>query len=518
MTCLSSFAIPLGQRREPTAGVIVAESCALCLACFASLALPVKLGHLELGVAALALSLPAAAMILLSRPVHLIAFLIAWYALHYPLTGMLAQPEADAMAVKVIMASKGYVPLALLSLALAVSVARRTWRFDHFWLGLACMAVITALALRAGASMAALAYAQSFMAQFMFLLLAMLLPWRREHLSRLCGVLVIFLGIELCVVALEMAGLQRWLWRDLWHIDETWPEKGTLSGLSNGVPSVWGTNVLGRRYHRPVGTFGNPIPLGFFLAAACLALWQLRAHQPGPRWRLNLPLGAGLALLVATFSKSGLMLFALGILAARALRWQLVSRWITLTALLAAFAGAFVLGLRLRTTVKVRLTATVHGLESLARAPLGHGVGSAGIMARTFDSPVQAQSPEASWLRAHPVSESGLGVIAYQLGVPGLVAFVVFFFSLGWRLARSYQRLSGVPNGAGVRAWVIIGAALAVCQVFIVNEAALNPYNCFLPMLFVGLACHLADEHDVNRLACGSGKRTENQAREFPDA
>jgi len=126
-------------------------------------------------------------------------------------------------------------------------------------------------------------------------------------------------------------------------------------------------------------------------------------------------------------------------------------------------------------------TAHINGLIAafveLPRHPLGRGFGGTGVLAGLFaDEAAEGGSA---------IVESGLGSVIGQLGIPGLIGYIVFFAMI----IRSVHRIQDV------RVYVLgMSLALAFILNAAFNEVALSPNSCAIYFIVLGLIVASSDE------------------------
>lgn len=183
-----------------------------------------------------------------------------------------------------------------------------------------------------------------------------------------------------------------------------------------GFDPSWGTRIEQYYFNRFVGSFPDPIIAGYFFACMTFIAYI-------SRWRMAL-LWFGL-LLAISLSKGAWMFFVQAVII-----YQLYKKGRAYAILGAAALCGFQLSLGafIDSSNKMHFLGLIGGVASVFQGGvkamiLGYGVGDGGNMGHTGGL-------GASWLASG--SESGIGVIAHQLGLLGTLLLIICF----WRLFR----------------------------------------------------------------------------------
>lgn len=203
--------------------------------------------------------------------------------------------------------------------------------------------------------------------------------------------------------------------------------------LSYGdFPGSWGSMIAGFRFNRLVGTFPDPILFGYFMVMMAIFLFSKKAY------RLSLFF---LIIVFLSGSKGA---------------WLLFLNTVFLFFILKKFNGlrfASVIGLVMLQVIFAALfqsSATIHlaGLQgaigsilngSLDQFLLGYGIGSGGNLARFSED-----SASHGWLESG--SESGVGILLYQLGLVGFLFYVFVIYLIDRRLNFNYKLYKDSSN------------------------------------------------------------------------
>jgi hypothetical protein len=238
------------------------------------------------------------------------------------------------------------------------------------------------------------------------------------------------------------------VWASL-NIADLWGKKALPIDPATGLPPNFysSESIGGGVVRRMASTFADPVNLGTFLFLGFMTSWYLRW------WWLRLVIFAAIFLTLSKGAVVGLLVF-----------WVINSRH-------SRSAVSFPVVVVAATTIGVAfiayslthstgsLVAHLHGFtggfERLPAHPFGSGLGTTGVLANLTNTTGQ---PE--------VSESGLGLIAAQLGIIGLGLFT-------WLCVVIHRGVSGLTS----QRERILGFTLlyAIILNIAFNEVALSP-------------------------------------------
>ncbi|MDR2564882.1 MAG: hypothetical protein LBC97_02260 [Bifidobacteriaceae bacterium] len=328
----------------------------------------------------------------------------------------------------------------------------------------------------------ALAYGRNFALPILVLLLvaARTRTWQRERKNQILGSWLSFLASALFAGAMieEMVGTSRW--RGFMGTETL----ASLSSLSTSTP------LFGIKIERIGGFLGEPVTAGYIASGTVLAaamLWFSASSSPEERSRLGalgvvrfclVIMGAGIACFLSGVKMAPLLLvlgFALYGLGQRpAWRAKVVAAapamvaLATLTYMTVLYRGAVVhafsdpASLIRGDSSSIHWSGLVLGVRSALSQPLGHHLGEGGNFGRLFDVLNEDSSAPASVIGTLETgSESGLGVMAYQIGLPGLILFVVVVALLARMLGRQSAALLGTWIGTAAIAESMLGPLVA---------------------------------------------------------
>lgn len=241
-------------------------------------------------------------------------------------------------------------------------------------------------------------------------------------------------------------------------------------GLGGALPPQWHSYVGGEFIPRFVGTFPNPILFGYFCAILTYVLWCNRFWKSG---------AAVFLLTLASLSKGAVLLLFVALFLKFCLKRDRRLFW---AALLLVTASELLLAYLLDGSNRVHLRGLIGGMKSAlsdgyVAALFGHGLGSGGNLARAelVDGPVSA-----AWLASG--SESGIGVLVYQLGFCGLALFLLLLYRIVHALRSLQDRL--LSAGAGVVALCAAWASNMLLQEDLVNVSV-----CSLMLMGIVILC-----------------------------
>lgn len=213
-------------------------------------------------------------------------------------------------------------------------------------------------------------------------------------------------------------------------------------GLGGQLPPQWQSFVYGEFIPRFVGTFPNPILFGYFFAFSSFVFFVIRKYWISACF---------LILVFLSLSKGALFL----LLAAHIFRQALLkSKALFLTTFISLIIAELGMAYLFDGSNRVHLRGLIGGFESIFTGPLlnliiGFGMGSGGNLARSH---LTGGPTSAGWLASG--SESGLGVLVYQLGFSGVFLFILL--SLG--IFRSIQPNNDMRHGNAISIVALLAA------------------------------------------------------------
>lgn len=322
------------------------------------------------------------------------------------------------------------------------------------WVSLAPLTIVAVIASSIAVfgfnGLAAVASIRNILTPALFFTLGWLIGWgrpdpatRRRYLSAVAtiGVLVVIVGV-----------VERFLAPGMWielNVGDLWQKKGLTNLAGSGVPQNWWSaeRIGGEQIRRMISTFADPVNLGTFLMLMMLSGYGLKR----PAIMILALLG-----IVLTVSKGGFLGCLVLIVVHAYYRWTRVGFFAA--GGVALMAGLAFIGYSLRYatgSLLLHMAGAAFAIRGLTDYPLGRGVGRVGTIAQQFVD-----------LGEQEILESGLGMIAGQLGLPGLGVYLLFMGLI----------LYCVSKTPDVRERVVAVVAFWSISLNIVfNEVALSP-------------------------------------------
>lgn len=263
--------------------------------------------------------------------------------------------------------------------------------------------------------------------------------------------------------------------------------RGVEDMMQVSLFNVTGSEHDALKVFRLSGPNFHPISYGYALALLSTWLFALRI-----RWVALL----ALPLLMFIGSKGAMVLFLLFFAMVVAVR-LLPARVATalLVVVLAAYIAAVTaLGIKLADFHVLGLMA---GIRDFLLNPLGHGLGSGGIMS---DIRVDWQRAQALGATDVPV-ESAIGVLLYQLGI-GTAVFVGLLVLLARHLRQSYM-----AHRAPLLLFAYVSVSTICANAFFQEEAFFAPLALGLCLMLAGLSVGALSGDDSDGLPDGHERR-----------
>lgn len=241
----------------------------------------------------------------------------------------------------------------------------------------------------------------------------------------------------------------------------------------NNIPQHWYTYIADERPRRMVSFIGDAGSLSRFLATSLLftTFVMLTLHN-GKYLFYTLILGLGILL---TIGRGGIIIVLLGI-------WVYISKksifLSILSIIIVLLASLLVVTLDSANTAR-HLTGLILGLQSLLEVPFGHGMGSSGVMAVMYSSGLEKK-----------VEESLIGVIAFQLGLPGLIFYTLFF-------VLAYKKINHIKNSNKIlKVFSLLSLSLIIGIYFtsILSQSAVAPISAGIPLFIIGYMVTLSQQ------------------------
>lgn len=307
---------------------------------------------------------------------------------------------------------------------------------------------------------AAMASSRNIAAPFLFLLIGLhASAWARHTVYLRYLVMLGFVAIVFGFIEANTPDF----WQSL-NLRSLWEKKGISVQQDSGLPKNFFASeqiVPGEFLRRMAGPFADPVNFGTFLFAVFMAAWYLKALL----FKI-----ATLVAMVLAVSKGALL--GLIVFFAFWTRYY-ASRVSHLIALLLLAAGAYNFYLFTITSSTGSTTAHINGFTAafieFPQHPLGRGLGSSGVLAGLFSEGSESGSA---------VTESGLGMVIGQLGIVGLLIYIVFFVQVSKYVLRIKEARDKIL-AAGLLGGFLLNAAF--------NEVALSPNSAAPYFIILGL-------------------------------
>lgn len=321
---------------------------------------------------------------------------------------------------------------------------------------------------------AAIAYARNFILPIAMLLLVAANTWQLARQTRLLVLrdLVVFVTLLLSVGALLESILGSRAWREFFHIDNI----AALGEVSDR------TTVFGVELARVGGFIIEPTNAGYVAAGLSLAIVVLLFRENlGGSMALRALLALAVLLLVGAAAKSGLLMLVVAGVGWLYLRtkvgvlWAFILSWLTSFALIATYVvmvkGPSALSNMFSNPLAIlggdsttyHLAGLISGIQGGLSSPLGHGLGNGGNFGKA-----QGDVTNDFWITSG--GESSWGVLAFQLGLVGLLALLGILVVVarswgissavilcGWAASAMFAEAIFGPQTAGL---LMISAAL----------------------------------------------------------
>ncbi|WP_029153993.1 hypothetical protein [Microbacterium gubbeenense] len=333
----------------------------------------------------------------------------------------------------------------------------------------------------------AIAYARNFVVPFLISLVvissttAFSQRLRRNYFRFIVSATLLLLAIG--SLAEHIVGTARW--RHTLNADN----QASLESLS-----TW-TNFFGIRFERIGGLMVEPVTSGYVAGGAVVGAILLFVTSSEKSRRALVLLSASILVggfvLISAATKASLLMVAIAVLAYLIAilvpvrgnsAFVIVGTWIISLAMILTylgldkgFEGIFNLwrepmGLIGGDSTAIHLAGLVYGIQGGLNRIFGNGLGVGGNFQRNFADEL-SELDFATWLASG--SESGVGVLAYQLGLVGLIAFVLLLVVMGNSWGRPATVLLAVWSATSLLAESMMGPLVAA--LFFVGAALLKP-------------------------------------------
>jgi hypothetical protein len=326
-----------------------------------------------------------------------------------------------------------------------------------FWISLLIFlySIFTALMFRPDA-ISALASLRNIMTPFLFFFLGLLVQ-SRCSMKRLHSYVM---WLSLAVVAFGI--FERYIYPDIWqtvHVKELWEKKGIP--VPNKVPNNFyaSEKIDDKQILRMVSSFADPVNLGTFVFFAFCAAWY---------WNHKWIATVLVVVAILAVSKGAFVGFLVFIIV-----WSYCFSSRLIFYLAISFSALFAIGFVFYSINYSTLSLAAHVLGFVASVrelpshPFGRGIGNIGVLAGLFSSGADSE-----------ILESGIGMIIGQLGIVGLLLYVMFL-----------RLLYRVVLLASSKRLMVFGLSLlfAIILNSMFNEVALSPNSSAGYFLTLGL-------------------------------
>lgn len=261
-------------------------------------------------------------------------------------------------------------------------------------------------------------------------------------------------------------------WGAVEYLNSKFSDGSVVIKNYGGIPHNWFTFVGDERMRRMAGTVGDATSFGRYISFFVVSALFLPSFR---RQGWAVVFGLTLAALILSLGRGGMLIgvIGLGVYLLKFKRYRIL----TLPG-----CGALVLVL-LNTSLfdvnsgnSVRhMTGLTGGIDEMLVAPLGHGLGSSGQMAVLY-SEVELEGS---------VSESYIGSLGYQLGIPAVLSYSVWMLAL----ASLFFKLSSLNSSKNLKPYCLIGGAL-ILGLYVTSyfaNSAVAPISSASVMIFTGM-------------------------------
>lgn len=256
----------------------------------------------------------------------------------------------------------------------------------------------------------------------------------------------------------------------------------------DGLPLNWYTFLGNEPVRRMVGPIGDATSLSRFLALPVIALLYIKGLAGSTKESalvkaaLLLFLGCALTL---TLGRGGQIIVLGGIIVLMFAKKPVLSIVIGIPVVLLAMAKLALFDIQSGSAVR-HMAGLAKGVLSIVAAPLGNGLGTSGQMAVLYSANI-----------AEKVSESYVGSLAYQMGVPGVLAYTAFFLALTVQFLKTYLRVRPFKGQDAGMALMAITFSAGIYLTSVLANSAIAPISAGLSLIYLG-AFSGATEHKAS--------------------
>lgn len=307
---------------------------------------------------------------------------------------------------------------------------------------------------------------------FLFFLIGVF-ALRKMELRKFENIIICF-GLIVIAMGIYDVLIGGTLWRKL-NITDLWTKKG-IALQPSGLPTNFYSSetINGERIRRMTSTFADPVNLGSFLFAVFGIAWHRNKRI------IEILMIIGMILTISKGAWLGLLIF----MCVYAYYYLPRPIFFSIMALSGVLGIAFLV-YAFKTSansVFLHISGLFASFEGLIRKPLGSGIGSNGVLAKQF----------SGFSSNADVTETGLGMIVSQLGIIGLLIYIIFFKNIvRWCLS--------IPDKKD--AVLTLSLSISVIANIFFNEVALSPNTCATYFLIIGFVIakyHFNGSHNIN--------------------
>ncbi|MEZ4485091.1 MAG: hypothetical protein R2864_11040 [Syntrophotaleaceae bacterium] len=263
----------------------------------------------------------------------------------------------------------------------------------------------------------------------------------------------------------------------------------------DGIPLQWFTYVGMDPVRRMVATIGDSTSLSRFLSLPVLILVYFRLFKKnsiiaGPiSFSLFLVFGTSLVL---SLGRGGQLISMGGIFLLYLVKYPRLTVAGGIPLVVVVFLKTALFDIQSGSAIR-HMAGLVSGIASLLRNPLGHGLGASGQMAVLYGASIEEK-----------VSESYLGSLGYQMGLPGVLAYLLFGFAALWTLFRVYRQNSYMRKEVGFDSRAILLGFSVTGGIFFtsfLSNSAIAPISAGLSLIYCGwVISAFTQDHSLGRV------------------
>lgn len=269
------------------------------------------------------------------------------------------------------------------------------------------------------------------------------------------------------------------IWGALNYIDIKFSEGGVVVKSIDGVPQNWYTYVGNNAVRRVTSTIGDATAFSRFVASALIVFTYYYGFA---KIATTTKLFAFSIMTIATALSMGrggilLLIIALSYYPLYRKNIFLSVALMGLAAFLLTFSDLF----SIDSANSIRhISGLVSGLNAAIENPAGNGLGSSGQVAVLYTNDYSEK-----------VSESFLGSISYQLGIPGIAAFFLLSIGLPFKLYIMMYR-SKIQLHKQLLASGLV-SMIGIFSTSILSNSAISPISSSILFIWLGIVISITD-------------------------